>query len=273
MTTRLLTSAWLATAVMSLTAQVAVSGTITHKHAPLIDGVVYDGDTVEVYTDSLGHFSITVDSIGSTLYIGMSGYRPMAYVVRHGGEHSIELPKKYGKRSRRVRICGFCFSGGTSICMMKGDVRSIERIMPGDQVMAWSGDEGGAVPTRVVRVDSLAHDHLVRLDFDNGAELLCTRDHPIHVLGKGWRSAEPTTRQRALGISAIEVGDSCLHLQDGVPQAVRLISITALSGSFQTFNLTVAAAVGTYFANGILVSDEQFFNSLEGNGFLERSGR
>jgi hypothetical protein len=222
-----------------------------YKGKPVQDGYLY-GDSTEAFTDSLGRFAITVDSLGSELYVGLLGYESMVYTVSRGGHHAIDLPRKYGKRSRRMRVCGFCFTGDAQVSLGDGTCKAINGVRPGDQVLARC--EGTIGPALVLRVDSVIHDDLVRLRFNDGTELVCTDDHPIHVEGKGWCAVDPTRAQRELLVVPLEVGDVCLMLANGSTRTVLLTALSKEPAPRMTYNLTTAQ--GSYFANGILVSDE-----------------
>lgn len=232
-------------------AQVDITGVVTYKGKPLQDGYLYS-DTSEAFTDSLGRFAITVDSLGSELYVGLLGHGSMVYKVNSGGHHAIDLPRKYGKRSRRQHICGFCFTSGTQVCMSDGSCRTINSVTPGEEVMACEGNE--LTVARVVRMDSVVHDNLVRLDLSDGTWVTCTMDHPIQVSGKGWCAVRPTKAQRSLGVMTMVPGDRCLVLAEGSLREVLLLSVQEEAARRMTYNLTTDR--GSYFANGILVSDE-----------------
>ncbi len=237
----------------SVRAQIGITGIVSYKGKPLPDGYV-SYDTTEVFTDSLGCFTITVDSLGSVLYVGKLDYRSMAYTVRSAGHHAIKLPKKYGKRSKRTRICGFCFTGDALVTMGDGSCKPIESVEAGNIVMSFPGDR--PVPTRVDHVDRIVHDGLVRLRFSDGTELTATADHPFHVEGRGWCAIRPEPAHLDLGVRAAAIGDTCLRLIDGVIRPVLLVSIQALSTPAITYNLSMSGHAGNYFANGLLVSDE-----------------
>lgn len=232
-------------------AQVEVTGVVMYKGKPVQDGYLYC-DSTEAFTDSLGRFAITVDSLGSELYVGLLGYESMVYTVSRGGHHAIDLPGKYGKRSRRMRVCGFCFTADAQVSMGDGSCKAINGVRPGDQVLAWRDDTIGAA--LVLRVDSVIHDDLVRLLFSDGTELVCTDDHPIHVEGKGWCAVRPTKAQRELSVVPLVVGDVCLMHSEGATGPILLVAVSKATAPCMTYNL--ATAHGSYFANAILVSDE-----------------
>ena len=112
---------------------------------------------------------------------------------------------------------------------------------------------------QVTRINSVIHGNLVRIQFNDGKGITCTKDHPIHVDGKGWCSVDPSAEQRMVGMSPILPGDSCVHLDAGLERGVTVTSITMLRSAQMTFNLTTSDGAGNYFAGGILVSDESFF--------------
>lgn len=238
-------------------AQIAVTGVLTYKGKPLQDGYI-SYDTIEVFTDSLGRFALTVDSVGAVLYIGKLDHRSMAYTVRRAGHHAIKLPRKYGRRSQRQRICGFCFTGEALVTLGDGSCERIDRLRPGAIVSSLQGEH--LISTRVCSVDHFVHDELVKLRFSDGVELTSTQDHPFLVKGKGWCSVQPSLAQIERGVSTAHVGDSCLRLIQGGVRYVPLVLVERLYSTANTFNITVSDGAEAFFVNGLFVSDESLFN-------------
>jgi hypothetical protein len=244
-------------------AQIEITGMVMYKGKPLQDGYLYC-DTTEAYTDSLGRFAITVDSLGSDLYVGLFGYESMVYTVSRSGHHVIDLPRRYGRRSRRMMVCGFCFTGDVRVTMGDGSCRAIDEVGPGDLVMALGGEVSTAV--NVLRVDSAMHEDLIKLELVDGRGVICTADHPLPVVGKGLCAVRPSIAQQRMGVRPLLTGDRCLVLKDGGLEEVVVREVVPVPGARMTYNLTTEQ--GTYFANGILVSDERAVQRFARNGIV-----
>jgi len=132
-----------------------------------------------------------------------------------------------------------CFAAGTPILTMTGPV-AIERIRPGDQVLAQNPATGQLAFQPVLKTTTRAPEPLVRIR--NGGETLrCTTGHPLWIVNQGWQLARD-----------VKAGQQ-LHSLAGSQLIEAVETETELT---KTFNLVVAGD-HTYFAgaNRVLTHD------------------
>jgi hypothetical protein len=147
----------------------------------------------------------------------------------------------------RVRAIPECFAAGTPVTMADGSLKAIERIEPGDLVLAF--DEARHTTTSARVEKRFVRAHTDRLIVVNGS-LRATPNHLFHT-ERGWIAAESLSLGDALiGMrSARPSDDSRLAVE---PAEVR--ALTVQPGSVTTYNLAVAVQ-HDFFAGGILVHD------------------
>jgi hypothetical protein len=151
-----------------------------------------------------------------------------------------------------------CFVGGTNITMADGSLKSIESIIIGDTVLTYDFENKRTIKTEVLRTDAPMHSNLVQISFSTEVKNTNTQDHPYFVKGKGWCSFSPeqSTERYSLSTSKLEVGDKCFVYQKGKLKKVKVTSIVRQEGMVKTYNLTGLKVGNSYFANGILVNNE-----------------
>ncbi|MCW3788353.1 hypothetical protein OM075_17930 [Marinilabiliaceae bacterium AAT] len=102
------------------------------------------------------------------------------------------------------------------------------------------------------------HENLVQISFSNKLVNTNTQDHPYYVKNKGWCSVDPLQSEKRyrLPTTKLEIGDKCLVYQKGKLKKVKVTSVVQQEGSVKTYNLTLLKFGNSYFANGILVNNE-----------------
>ena len=152
---------------------------------------------------------------------------------------------------------GCCFLAGTKITMADGTYKNIEDIRPGECVKSYNVKTGTFTKWRVKLLGSPVHPVY---EINNGL-LSFTEDHPIFIKkpdGKtGWGAAnvdaaKSFTRLKK-DILAIEANDQ-LYTSDG--EWIKITSIEFKSEPVQTYNIMSFSGIKTYFANDILVFEE-----------------
>lgn len=138
---------------------------------------------------------------------------------------------------------GSCFIAGTSVTMADGSTRPIEKLVVGDQVLAYDVEAGRPTPSTVTH--TFIHPDTEGLILVNG-DIVTTTSHPFFVNGK-WVRAD-----------ALRVGDELVHVGDGAtalsagPEPAEVTSLESKPGSATTYNIEVATH-HNYFAGGVLV--------------------
>lgn len=135
-----------------------------------------------------------------------------------------------------------CFPAGTLIKTDGGDV-SIGRIVDNPasfKVMAIDPFAGGIEPKRVLSARESRSDSLIRIETRTRNALTCTPDHPIFVVGYGFKPAQELRR-----------GDKLLSYPPFPSDIVRNV-FPQTYGNLPVYNLQVEDHEN-YFANGVLV--------------------
>jgi hypothetical protein len=153
---------------------------------------------------------------------------------------------------------GLCFIEGTKITMGDGTLKPIENVGCGDTVLSYAFNKESIISTEVSRIDARVHNNLIQISFSNETINTNTEDHPYLVIGKGWSSFNPTQSSERYRIitAKLEIGDKCFVYQKGKLKKVKVTSIELKEGAVKTYNLTGLKFGNSYFANGILVNNE-----------------
>ena len=131
----------------------------------------------------------------------------------------------------------FCFGPDTRILLGDGSELTIDRIRPGDEVMAFNAlfsRAGDLKPTRVKAVTKTASQRVLKIN-----DLQVTPAHKI-VLATG----------RAVKAEDLHVGDKILR-SDGGLEAVR--TVESVDSPVDVYNLVLEDGMEGYFANGLKV--------------------
>jgi hypothetical protein len=111
----------------------------------------------------------------------------------------------------------------------------------------------------VEQIDSVKHNDIVQISFSDRTTNENTFDHPYYVKSKGWCSHKPylTLQKYNLKTKQLMIGDTCLKYKNNRLIEVRITKIVETPGEVMTYNISQLKINKTYFANGILVSNEQ----------------
>lgn len=156
-------------------------------------------------------------------------------------------------------IIYFCFTGETQIALNNGRSKPIEDIRINDTIL--SVDLNTMKPEKdiVRKIDVVTHDGIVRISFTDGTENNNTFDHPYLVQGKGWCSYKPaeTSQKYRLETKQLQIGDKCYKYVDNKLTTVLVKEISERNGKVETYNISKLQNNKNYFANQILVSNEE----------------
>jgi len=152
----------------------------------------------------------------------------------------------------------FCFVGETQISQPNGLTKPINDIRIGDKILSYNFNSMKVEEDIVMNVDSVFHDNLVKIEFNDFTINVNTSDHPYYIKGKGWCSVKPIETLKKYKIKAyqLQVGDTCLKYDRGILSEVIIRSIANYNESGVTYNISKLKNNNNYFANGILVSNE-----------------
>jgi hypothetical protein len=173
-------------------------------------------------------------------------------------EGSIDLIT--GETSVNENICYilFCFSKSTQIMLPDGSTKSIDKIKGGDKILSFNLKTMNAEEDIVLKVDSVIHNDIVTIRFNDMTVNVNTIDHPYFVKGKGWCSLKPkeTMDKYKIKTSQLQIGDTCLKYDKDKLKEVYVKTITEKNDSIMTYNISGLKRNNSFFANGILVSNE-----------------
>ena len=167
-------------------------------------------------------------------------------------------PREYHENTR------FCFVKGTFITMSDGTKKPIERIMPGDKILNVDIQTSRILEDSVIDMVSPEHNCLVSITFSDGTIDKNTFDHPYYVNGKGWCSFKPETTMLNYAIEAkkLTIGDTCFKYHNGELEEVTIKKIVESFIKTKTYNISKLKYRNSFFANGILVSNESLLYPL-----------
>jgi hypothetical protein len=154
----------------------------------------------------------------------------------------------------------FCFSKGTQVTQPNGSTKSIEKINSGEKILSFNLNTMNTEEDIVQKVDSVIHDDIVAIVFNDLTINKNTFDHPYYVKGKGWCSLKPleTTQKYKIKTSQLQIGDTCFKYHGNQLIEVYVKSISESIGAYMTYNISGLKKNNSFFANGILVSNESY---------------
>ena len=162
---------------------------------------------------------------------------------------------KYAK----VPFTGACFVEDSKVSINQTEIKKIGRLSIGDSVLSYDLESGEFFNTEIVNIDSVIHDNLVELYFNNDT-ITCTSDHPFYLENKGWCSLEPlTTMKNYSNYSTVEqmnIGDLFLLKNGDNVTSTKLIGYSFLKEEEMTYTITELTKGNTYFVNGVLTGVE-----------------
>lgn len=98
-----------------------------------------------------------------------------------------------------------CFPAGTRLCTSSGYVR-IEHVQINDKVLSYDHETNKIVESVVEATQVTSREELVEVTFRSGRRFVCTEEHPVYVVGRGYVEAQVLERgSRVLrcGVSSV----------------------------------------------------------------------
>jgi hypothetical protein len=153
----------------------------------------------------------------------------------------------------------FCVAEGTQITVNNNSFKTIEKIKIGDTILSVNTKLMTIEEDFVQKINSITHKDIIEIKFSDLTRLSSTYDHPYFVKGKGWCSYKPSETQKKLNIKTkqLQTGDICFKYIDNKLIEVQIEKIAENTGEVMTYNISKLAKNKSYFANGILVSNEE----------------
>lgn len=135
-----------------------------------------------------------------------------------------------------------CFVAGTEITLSNGDVKNIEDIIVGEEVLTFNEETKQTETGTVGDLKKHEVDKVIRLTLDNENIIITTHEHPFYVIDKGWVKA-----------SELQWGDVCLK-SDGTESFIS--TVEELEETHVVYNLLSVNENHNFYANGILVHNK-----------------
>lgn len=153
----------------------------------------------------------------------------------------------------------YCFAKGTQITLKHGKSLPIESLKNNDTILSINIKSLSVEEDIIQKMDSVIHTDMIHIKFNDSTINYNTSDHPYFVKGKGWCSFKPEETMNKYGINTkqLQIGDVCFKYKNNLLTEVKIEMITEQPGAVMTYNISRLAKNKNYFANRILVSNEQ----------------
>jgi len=135
-----------------------------------------------------------------------------------------------------------CFIAGTEITLGNKDVKNIENIVVGDEVLTYNEETNKHETGIVGELKQHEVDSVLKINFFYGNSVTTTKEHPFYVSGKGWVKA-----------GELIVEDVCKQT-DG--STAPITSIEHIEEKHLVYNLLNVTDNHNFYANGILVHNK-----------------
>jgi len=135
-----------------------------------------------------------------------------------------------------------CFIAGTKVSLPSGDVKNIEDVLVGEEVLTYNEESGEQEVGKVGDLKTHEVTQIIRLTLDNENIIITTKEHPFFVEGKGWVKA-----------GELESLDVCKKV-DGSESLISTVEV--LEETHTVYNLLSVSENHNFYANGILVHNK-----------------
>ena len=135
-----------------------------------------------------------------------------------------------------------CFVAGTEITLGNNDIKNIENVVVGDEVLTYNEELKENETGIVGELKQHEVDSVLKINFFNGNSVTTTKEHPFYVSGKGWVKA-----------GELIVEDVCKQT-DG--STAPITSIEHIEEKHLVYNLLNVSENHNFYANGILVHNK-----------------
>jgi len=170
-------------------------------------------------------------------------------IEQHEGEfevfHIIDVKDNHTYYAEDILVHNYkrCFIAGTEITLANGDIKNIEDVAVGEEVLTYNEDKKETEAGVVGDLKKHEVNSVIRLTLDNENVIVTTEEHPFYVVDAGWVKA-----------GDLQPLDVCLK-EDGKESLVS--SVEVLEEKHEVFNLLSVSGNHNFFANGILVHNKK----------------
>ena len=150
-----------------------------------------------------------------------------------------------------------CFIKGTTVTMKDGELKNIEDVQIGDEIISLNEETKENEIKKVVSLNNPIHNDIVKYTLSNGTTISSTLDHPFYVNLMDLASMKPewTNERYKIGRDVIQIKEGDI-LYDCNKKEVEIKSIEVLPlEDTETFIITVEDN-HNFYANNILVHNK-----------------
>jgi hypothetical protein len=172
---------------------------------------------------------------------------------------TLDLVKGENEIRQTVCVIYYCFVKGTKITLSDGRSLPIEEVRPSDRILSYNIEKRAVEEDIVQKTDSVYHNNLIKIYFEDSTINENTEDHPYYVKDKGWCSFKPSEAFKKYKIQTkqLQPGDVCFKILNNKLVEAKIKDITLIMDKVITYNISRLERNKNYFANGILVSTEE----------------
>lgn len=135
-----------------------------------------------------------------------------------------------------------CFVGGTKITLSNGDIKNIEDVVVGEEVLTYNEKNGKKEKGIVGNLSQHEANSVVKIIFDDENIIITTKEHPFFVKGKGWVKA-----------GQLQKMDVCKKVDGNLSS---ISQVQELQETHTVYNLLSVSENHNFYANGILVHNK-----------------
>jgi hypothetical protein len=212
---------------------------------------------------NLGQGEVSYENPGFNIDSGHPILRVSATINRNENRclsGKINLVTGESEVRQKPCVIYFCFVKGTLITFNNWKSLPIEKLKINDKILSVNLETWSIEEDIVQKIDSVVHNNIVQLTFSDSTITCNTFDHPYFVKDKGWCSYKPSETQKNYNIKTKQLlpGDICFKIVNNLLVEVKVKTIGEKTEKIMTYNVSKLKKNKNYFANGILVSTEEY---------------
>ena len=149
-----------------------------------------------------------------------------------------------------------CLAKGTQITMSDNTLKAIEELKIGDKILSYNKESKHYEISVIKELASQFHKDLVTIEFSNGTQITCTKDHPFLLNNLKWSSINPYKTKMDYEINNVvelKLGSKIKSLQ----HSLEIIKINEIDGVQKTYTIVNLDKNNTFIANGIITGVEK----------------
>ena len=149
-----------------------------------------------------------------------------------------------------------CLAKGTLITMSDRTYKTIDNVKVGDEILSYNKENGKYESSVIRELASQIHNGLINIEFSNGMQITCTKDHPFLANSLNWSSMNPNKTERDYEINDViqlKVGTKIKNLKN----ELEVVKINEIHGEQITYTIVDLSKNKTFVANGIITGIEE----------------